>query len=834
MVLQSEVLIDGNDIGAYLVDWKVDLEIESNERNRAIITCNRNVLTAFNISINNSITIKRGTVTATDNNIFTGFVIEITEDNGAIVIKCKDPLYRGTLKYITRSYDKNIDTEAGVISAIWSDIVTQDLELTPNVQSTGTVDVMDKFICNDDEVLERLQALTKIVDWQMYYNFVSNEVILEPKGNQTFATPFVVGGNVINNPTWSESTEGMFNKITLKGAVSVGIKTETFSGDTIETDFILSEEPEDTKVSISGVEKVRGNPGSTDTFDYYIDKINKKLIFISAPASGTDNISIEYSYKIPIPVQSKNSSSISQYGLYESRISLEDIKTTDDATLRVQKLLAAFSNPFISTELQTVNVYDLYPGYLVNVVDDYNGKNVNAVVKKITYQYPEGFDLVTVGTRIFDLQDFVTDTQKRIRELEKKELINVTILNQLLQEENIIELRNIAEIWRATLESDVLYYDSDVQGDWGDSTTLTTSISNYWKLDTNNTTQSDELGNNDLSVSGAVFTSSGLIGGAYDFDGSNDVLTSVGTHTFGADWSLNQWVNVDTITGANDFILRHEDGGVTEAIQCVINTGGVIELTLRDSSIFDTSLISTDAITTSGWHMVTLVKEGSTKRIYVNAGTPVSNTAGRTPTTLTMNYANVGAATVGMDGKMDEMGVWDKALSAAEITSLYNSASGLQYPFITDEGFDWGDDTTETQTLSQRTHLNNIYWEDFRDNDLVNTGSTTCTVDTTNHQLDFTTGEIYQSESIFKYKTTQITSSRLTIDSSKITNVENLTFELSSDGGSNYETISLGAVHTFTDIGVELLLKITVSDTASINFDDDFGKSLPLKLEVNI
>ena len=31
---------------------------------------------------------------------------------------------------------------------------------------------------------------------------------------------------------------------------------------------------------------------------------------------------------------------------------------------------------------------------------------------------------------------------------------------------------------------------------------------------------------------------------------------------------------------------------------------------------------------------------------------------------------------------MDEVGVWNRALSADEVTSLYNSGAGLQYPFL--------------------------------------------------------------------------------------------------------------------------------------------------------
>jgi hypothetical protein len=35
----------------------------------------------------------------------------------------------------------------------------------------------------------------------------------------------------------------------------------------------------------------------------------------------------------------------------------------------------------------------------------------------------------------------------------------------------------------------------------------------------------------------------------------------------------------------------------------------------------------------------------------------------------------------GFDGMIDEIGVWSRALTSGEVTQLYNSGAGLQYPF---------------------------------------------------------------------------------------------------------------------------------------------------------
>ena len=74
--------------------------------------------------------------------------------------------------------------------------------------------------------------------------------------------------------------------------------TETFSGDSSETSFTLSSPDlnlENTKagcvtsVSISSVAK-------TKWVDYYWDEQNQQIHFFTAPATGTDNISVTYKY----------------------------------------------------------------------------------------------------------------------------------------------------------------------------------------------------------------------------------------------------------------------------------------------------------------------------------------------------------------------------------------------------------------------------------------------------------------------------------------------------------------------------------------------------------
>jgi len=74
------------------------------------------------------------------------------------------------------------------------------------------------------------------------------------------------------------------------------VTTETFSGDGLTTIFSLS--PPTGGVNAVTVVSVAGNP-LVKWKDYYWDYANRRIVFITAPVTGVDNIDIEYKFGGP-------------------------------------------------------------------------------------------------------------------------------------------------------------------------------------------------------------------------------------------------------------------------------------------------------------------------------------------------------------------------------------------------------------------------------------------------------------------------------------------------------------------------------------------------------
>lgn len=118
----------------------------------------------------------------------------------------------------------------------------------------------------------------------------------------------------------------------------------------------------------------------------------------------------------------------------------------------------------------------------------------------------------------------------------------------------------------------------------------------------------------------------------------------------------------------------------------------------------------------------------------------------------------------------------------------------------------------QVQGVVRVVNPNNTFHEHFRYNDFEDTGLTTANWDTSNYEISFTAAEIVQTLSLF-LNIINITNARLDITG---TGLANLTLQLSSDGGSNFETVTNGTLHTFTNVGQDLRFKATSSGVATI------------------
>ena len=93
---------------------------------------------------------------------------------------------------------------------------------------------------------------------------------------------------------------------------------------------------------------------------------------------------------------------------------------------------------------------------------------------------------------------------------------------------------------------------------------------------------------------------------------------------------------------------------------------------------------------------------------------------------------------------------------------------------------------------------------------LTDTANSTATEDIlTNNRVDFTSGQVWTSTSAFKDIRTNATPRIITSAALNLEASGTFTFEMSANGGVDWEEVSLNTEHIFTDTGSDLRIKVT-------------------------
>lgn len=240
-------------------------------------------------------------------------------------------------------------------------------------------------------------------------------------------------------------------------------------------------------------------------------------------------------------------------------------------------------------------------------------------------------------------------------------------------------------------------------------TSLTgSSIVAYYKTDESSGNPADSVGSRTLTNTGTVTFDAGIINNGADFGSSNPTGTrylSNTTDNYGIDggtMSISLWVKMNTeITSGNsqEFVaslasntskvnyrlLYFLSGGTTFALDFNRNQPGVANCDANDTIA---------ALGTTNWHYIVFTYDGSTVTGYLD-GTSIGSFSPCTGNgsqaldnglNLGRNNGNAsggGGGTSYLAGHEDEIGVWNCALSSTQVTTLYNTGIGIQYPFST-------------------------------------------------------------------------------------------------------------------------------------------------------
>jgi hypothetical protein len=203
------------------------------------------------------------------------------------------------------------------------------------------------------------------------------------------------------------------------------------------------------------------------------------------------------------------------------------------------------------------------------------------------------------------------------------------------------------------------------------------NLVSWWRAEGDAT---DFFGGNDGLLQGGATFAPGILGQAFRFDGQDDFVqaSTAGFPTGSGDRTMDLWVKVNDFLAEEAFFAGYGNFGVDSQIYAVGSSGNVLFFSQWGGAIFGPSL------QTNRWYHVAVTNEGNTATLYLDGSAVASgslsiNTPGGTNFYMGRLPDPFGA-TRRLNGFVDEVGVYNRALSPSEIQAIFAGGRGGNCP----------------------------------------------------------------------------------------------------------------------------------------------------------
>jgi len=344
---------------------------------------------------------------------------------------------------------------------IVNDLITNNTTLTYSDEGVASGIALKRYIADGKlvDIVKEFAVLTN----RTFFTTGLEEFFFLPKSYNETSLAFTHGVNAVVSRSGFDDTE-IVNDLTVLGENKRYSTTDTLSGDGSETEFSLTYNATSTVVKVGGTEK-------SPEEDYTIDGLGRTLTFTTAPASGTNNITVEYEYELPLFFRGIRQSSIDEYGMHAKRLMMPWIDNRADGVRFVQLYLNRYKDVIEKIKVEVGDLLGtMEESDIVQIVNSVISISGDFAVKSIRWTYPAMQTEISAGEYFFgyyemdkqivqklhDLEGALTHA-KSLRDYESPEEVLVlndivvqTVSEDFTESLSITESDNIYDMARAT------------------------------------------------------------------------------------------------------------------------------------------------------------------------------------------------------------------------------------------------------------------------------------------------------------------------------------------------------------------------------------------------
>ena len=292
---------------------------------------------------------------------------------------------------------------------IVENLVEDKTDLTYSTSSSASGITLTQYTADGKliDIIKDLSALTN----RIFYTTGSKLLVFDDTSFNNLGLVLEHGRNMAVHDDGYDDTE-IVNDLTVLGQNLQYSTIDTFNGNNSLTVFTLDNNPVVVKVSVGGVEK-------TPEIDYDFDTMARTITFAIAPATGSNNISVEYDFEKPLYIRGTKESSITTYGRHAKKLNLPWISTKADGVRFVQSYLNRYKDISRKVKISSGRMYNsLQENDIIHLKNTIKGIDSEFVIKSIKWTYPKITTELEVGEYYFDFFEYDKEIVAKIHDLE--------------------------------------------------------------------------------------------------------------------------------------------------------------------------------------------------------------------------------------------------------------------------------------------------------------------------------------------------------------------------------------------------------------------------------
>ena len=213
------------------------------------------------------------------------------------------------------------------------------------------------------------------------------------------------------------------------------------------------------------------------------------------------------------------------------------------------------------------------------------------------------------------------------------------------------------------------------------------NLVSLWKLEEASGTRYDSVGSNDLADNNTVGQSADQKEGTYsaDFEAGNSEYLSIADNaslSITGSISIVCWVKAETLPGNMDLVNKYNSSGNQRSYYAWIRDDSSTfypRLNVSSNGTAYTGAQGDTGLSTATWYHLAFVYDGTDLRVYLDGVldmTPVAYSSGIYDGTAALNLGRYPDGSEYYDGLLDEVAIFNDALSAGEVLGIFQS--GIQ------------------------------------------------------------------------------------------------------------------------------------------------------------